>query len=390
MRASARILGLNGGGSDGWDLYRRAKAMIAAGEPVLELTIGEHDIRTDPRILDAMDAAARAGHTGYAPVPGSGRLRDAIAARIERMTGVPTTRDNVVVTAGGQAALLAAHIACCEPGDTALTIDPYYATYPGTIRAASCVPRAVPARPEDGFQPRAEAVDAAAEGAKSLLLNTPNNPTGAVYSEATLTGIGEVARARDLWLISDEVYDAQVWQGRHLSPRGLPGLAERTLVIGSLSKSHAMTGSRLGWIVGPEEMVAAIADLSTNTNYGIPGFIQEAGVFALGLGPDFEAEIAAPFARRRALFLEMLRRTQVLRPVPADGAMYVMLDVSGTGRDGEAFANGLLDAERIAVMPGASFGAAAANHVRVALTLPDPAFEEAARRLIAYATGLAA
>jgi arginine:pyruvate transaminase len=195
MDLSHRITHLTGGGSDGWDVFYRARAMAAAGEPVVELTIGEHDIGTDPSILAAMDRAARGGHTGYAMIPGVDALRDRVAARVAARTGVPTTRDNVLITPGGQSALFSAHHAVCDEGATALFIDPYYATYPGTIRAVGARPRPVIAGPEDGFRPRAEAIDAQADGAVSLLINTPNNPTGAVYDRATLDGIAQVCAA---------------------------------------------------------------------------------------------------------------------------------------------------------------------------------------------------
>jgi len=264
MKLSDRITTLNGDGSDGWGVFYRARQMIAAGTRVTELTVGEHDTRTAPSILAAMDNAARGGHTGYAMVPGITALRDKVAARLTERPGVTTTRANVLITPGGQAGLFAAHSAVCDPGDTALFIDPFYATYPGTIRGVGALPRAVTADPGDGFQPRAGAIDAVAAGARSVLINSPNNPTGAVYSRATLEGIADVARARDLWVISDEVYDTQVWEGTHISPRALPGMAERTLVVGSMSKSHAMTGSRIGWIVGPEPVIAHLSNLASS------------------------------------------------------------------------------------------------------------------------------
>ena len=389
MRISHRIAHLTGDGSGGWGLYFRARALKAAGVEIADLTIGEHDVRTDPAILAAMDASARGGHTGYAAISGTESLRTAVAARIEARTGVRTGLANVLITPGGQAALFAAHHLVGEAGDRALFIDPHYATYPGTIRGAGLVPVAVPARAEDGFQPRAEEIGARAEGAVSLLLNSPNNPTGAVYSEATLAGIAEVCRARGLWLISDEVYDSQVWEGRHLSPRALPDMEERVLVVGSMSKSHAMTGSRVGWIVGPAAAIEALSVLSTHTTYGVPGFVQDAADYALSRGAAFEAGIAAPFRRRRDIAMGLVAAQNVVRAVPARGAMYVMLDIRATGLSGEAFAERLLDAARIAVMPGESFGAAAAGHLRVALTIPDAAFAAAFGRILDFAAELA-
>ena len=221
---SHRIRHITGGGPDGWDLARRSKALIAQGIPVVELTIGEHDVRTDALILDEMREAARRGHTGYATIPGIAPLRAAVAARVERVTGVPTGPENVVITPGGQAALFSAHQLVGDPGDRALHVDPYYPTYPGTIRAAGLLPVAVTARAEHAFQPQEADLRAAAEGARSILVNSPNNPTGVIYGEDTLAGLARVARDRDLWVVSDEVYDSQVWEGRHLSPRAVPGM----------------------------------------------------------------------------------------------------------------------------------------------------------------------
>ncbi|MEM6897511.1 MAG: aminotransferase class I/II-fold pyridoxal phosphate-dependent enzyme, partial [Pseudomonadota bacterium] len=298
MELSRVVTGLTGGGDDGWGLFYEARQRKAAGEPILELTIGEHDIGTHSLILEAMHKAAMGGHTGYAMVPGVEELREAIAARVTARTGVPTTAANVMITPGGQAALFAAHKAVLNPGDLGLYLDPYYATYPGTIRGVGGVPRPIACRPEHGFLPQAADIRAASEGARSLLINTPNNPTGVVYGRETLEGIAEVCQEADLWLISDEVYDTQIWKGAHLSPRILPAMEERTLVIGSMSKSHAMTGSRVGWILGPEEAIAHLITLATHTTYGVPGYIQDAAVFALGQGQWLEDEVGAPFARR--------------------------------------------------------------------------------------------
>ncbi len=385
MKLSNRLTNVTGGGSDGWDVFNRARRMINSGTPVTELTIGEHDIRTHPDILAAMDAAARSGHTGYAEVPGTARLRATVAQRISERTGVPTTPDNILITPGGQAGLFAAHHAVCDQGDTALYIDPYYATYPGTIRALGLTAKPIVTSPDTGFQPTKSAIEAAADGAKSLLINSPNNPTGIIYSRDVLTGIAEVCKAHDLWLISDEVYDTQVWDGAHISPRSLPGMSERTLVVGSMSKSHAMTGSRVGWVCAPKEVISHLITLAIHTTYGVPGYIQDAATFALHQGEPMEETVAAPFRRRRELTMQALAGQNVVRAVPAQGAMYVMLDIRATGMGGEDFANALLDAEHIAVMPGESFGRGAVGHVRVAMTIDDDRYLGALHKLINFA-----
>ncbi len=388
MNMSKRIRGLTGDEGDGWGVFYRARRMKLAGEPVTELTIGEHDIRTDPSILEAMHDAAKAGHTGYAMVPGVDALRDAVAGRVAERTGVPTTHDNVLITPGGQSALFASHHAVCDEGDIALYCDPYYATYPGTLRGVGAVATAIQTRPEEDFQPQAADIAAVAGDAVSLLINSPNNPTGVVYSRETMESIAGVCQKHDLWLISDEVYDTQVWEGEHISPRALPDMVERTLVVGSMSKSHAMTGSRVGWVIGPEEVISNLINLATHTTYGVPGYIQDAAVFALGQ-PELEEEVAAPFRRRREIVQRLVAGQNVVKAVPASGAMYVMLDIRATGLSGEDFANRLLDTHMIAVMPGESFGRAAAGHVRVAMTVADDALEAAFATLLDFANEVA-
>lgn len=384
MQVSTTLSNLTPGGDDGWGLFYEARRRKQAGQPILELTIGEHDIKTDPSILQAMHNSATGGHLGYASVPGVTELRQAVANRVTERTGVATTIDNVVITPGGQAGLFAAHKAALSVGDTGLYLDPYYATYPGTIHGTGAQSHAVPCRPEFGFQPQKADLDAAPP-AKSLLVNTPNNPTGVVYTQQTVEMICDFAAERDMWLISDEVYDTQVWEGDHISPRTMPGMSDRTLVIGSMSKSHAMTGSRVGWIVGPAEMITHLINLATHTTYGVPGYIQDAAIFALGQGQDLEDQVAAPFRRRRAAAQQMIAQQNTVSLVPSGGAMYLMLDVRATGLSGQRFAQSLLDERNIAVMPGESFGAAAAGHVRVAMTLEDEAFAKALQAVLDHA-----
>ena len=181
MKLSNRITNITGGGSDGWDVFYRARTMKSSGVPVIELTIGEHDIGTDRSILDAMYAATLAGNTGYSMFNGNISLRERVAKRVSEQTGVKTTPDNVLITPGGQAALFATHNAACNDGDRALFIDPYYATYPGTLRGVGAVPVAVPAKAEHDFQPQASDIAAVAAGASSLLINSPNNQIGRAH-----------------------------------------------------------------------------------------------------------------------------------------------------------------------------------------------------------------
>lgn len=389
MQLSGKILSAGKGNSEAWEPYYRARKMVEDGEDVIELTVGDHDIKTAPDIINAMFESARDGKTGYTIIPGIEPLRKAVAARVEKNSGVETDFKNVVITSGGQAALLASHLAVLNPGDRAIATDPFYPTYPGTIRAAGGEFTPLPARARNSFLPVREDIEAAVPGAKSLLFNSPNNPTGAVYPAETLGLIAEAACRHDLWLISDEVYETQIWQGHHSSIRELDGMQERTLVIGSMSKSHAMTGSRVGWIVGPHDVMASIEDLVTVATFGVPEFIQEAAIFALEQGTELEEQVAAPFRSRREIALRILREQQAVGYFPPSGAMYLMLNIRATGLSGMQFANKLIDEEKVAVMPGESFGAAAAGHIRIAMTVEDARFEDALGRLVRLANGLA-
>jgi arginine:pyruvate transaminase len=391
MRASRRVSGIVEGGSDGWEVYYRARALRAEGRPAINLTVGDHDIKTAPDVIDAMMTSARAGNLGYSPVMGAGKLRDAVAARVAARTGVPTARENVIIVPGGQAGLFAAMQTAFDVGEACILIDPWYANFPLTVRAASGVIVRAPALAENRFAPDPAAIDAAAaeSGARAILVNTPNNPTGAVYSRAALEGIAEICRRRDMWLISDELYDSQVYDGEHVSPRALPGMAERTLTVGSLSKSHAMTGWRCGWVVGPAEAIALMGDLANATTYGIPGFVMDAAHYALTHGADGEAEVAARYRRRRDSALAALAGANRVRAAAPAGGMYLMVDIRETGMSGSAFAAALLEAEGVAVMPGESFGAAAAGHLRVALTAPEDALSAAMGKLAGFAAAQA-
>jgi len=213
----------------------------------------------------------------------------------------------------------------------------------------------------------------------AILINTPNNPTRAVYTQASLEGIADICRRHDLWLLSDEVY----WTlggGEHVSPRSLPGMAERTLVINSMSKSHGMTGWRLGWLTGPERMIELLTDLNLVSTYGLIDFVSYAAVEALEKGYGVR-EIAERYTARRTVFLDAIRGMNNVTVRGSEGGMYVMLDISSIEPDDEKFAWALLDKELVGVMPGSSFGEAAAGHIRISLCQPQAVLEEAATRL---------
>lgn len=387
---SDRITSIVRGGDDGWGVYYRAQQMRASGEPVTMLSIGDHDVKTAPEILDAMMQSARGGNLGYTSIQGSQALRQAVADRVTRTRNAGAAPENIMITSGGQGAIFSAMMALLDPGQSCIVLDPYYASFDITVRAASGVPIIVPTQAAEGFQPDPAAIaDAVRDDTRAILINTPNNPSGAVYEAARLEAIAEICRSRDLWLISDELYDGQVFAGAHVSPRDLPGMVERTVVIGSMSKGYAMTGARIGWAVAPEELVGRMVDLAGATTYGLPGFLQDASSFALTELADQERMVAERYLHRRNIAVEAVEGANRLRISPPSGGMYVMLDVRATGMTGVEFATRLLDDEKIAVMPGESFGKAAAGHVRIALTVPDGELRSAMQTMLSFADRVA-
>jgi arginine:pyruvate transaminase len=381
---SSRLSGIVPSGKDGWEVHFAAMNRRQAGEDIIMLSVGDHDFDTPSQTVDACVVAVRGGHHHYTQLPGVPRLREAMAKVSTRTTGVVTTADEVIATPGGQSALYAAVQGVLDPGDHAIVVAPYYATYPGTFRAAGADFTVVEAAAEDGFQPRPEAIEnALTPKTRAILLNTPNNPTGAVYSRAALEGIAGICRRRDLWLLSDEVY----WTlggGEHVSPRALDGMAERTLVVNSLSKSHGMTGWRIGWLTGPASLITLLISLNLVSTYGINDFVSHAAIAALE--NDYGVrEIAALYAGRRQVFLDAVRGMNNITIRGSEGGMYAMLDVRAVEPDCEKFAWNLLAAENVAVMPGASFGEAAAGHIRISLCQPDDVLEDAANRIRRFA-----
>ena len=384
---SKRVAGIIPSGRDGWELHFTALTRKQAGEDILMLSIGDHDFDTPAETVEACVRLVRGGYHHYSQLAGIPALRRAMATLSTACTGVETVADQILAAPGGQATLYAAVQGTLDPGSHAIVVAPYYATYPGTFRAAGADFTVVETTAADGFQPRASAIEAAIRpNTRAILINTPNNPTGAVYTRASLEAIADLCKAKDLWLLSDEVYWTLTGADRrHLSPRALPGMAERTLVINSMSKSHAMTGWRIGWLTGPERIIALLTNLNLVTTYGLPDFVSRAAQEAIENGYGVK-EIADRYASRRTAFLDAIHGMNDVVVRGSEGGMYVMLDISAIEPDCEKFAFALLDAEKVAVMPGSSFGEAAAGHIRISLTQPEAVLQEAAMRLRRFAS----
>lgn len=370
-----------------WAVHAKARALKATGEEIIELTIGEPDVATPDRFLDAAAQAMRAGRTGYSNGRGEPAVVAALAARYSARRGREIGRDQVMCLPGTQTTLYAVLRTLVEAGDEVLLGDPMYATYEGLIAQTGARMVPVPLRPEHGF--RVQAADVVARittRTRVLFLNTPHNPTGAVLSAADIRALGDVAKAHDLWIISDEVYEDLVFPGvAFVSPLDLPDLADRTVVASSISKSHAAPGFRSGWCIGPPEFCARLLPLSETMLFGSQPFIADMTALAVSEPSPVADGMAERFARRAALITRALDGVAGLRVHRPEAGMFALVDVQATGLSGEAFALGLLDRQRVAVMPGESFGAGLKGWLRLSLTQPDDRVAEACARIAAHA-----
>ncbi len=389
MRYASITERLAGLGSGKWDIHLRGRKLAAEGKPVIELTIGEPDIPPDDRLLDVCNAAMRAGRTRYSNGRGEPELLAALAAKYSKRSGRKVTPENVLVVTGTQTALYAAMMALVGPGDKVLIPDPYYATYEAVVRAPGAELVPVPLDPARGFHLTAAALEAAiTPDCRVLLLNNPHNPSGASLSRAEIAAIGEVCRRHDLWIVSDEVYEQLIFDGDFASPFDIAELAEQTVVLSSLSKSHAAPGFRSGWIIGPAEFCNRLLPISETMLFGVQPFISDMATYALTHDLPTAALMRGAYAARAGIIARTLGQVPGLRPVTPESGMFVLVDVGGTGLDGAAFAARLLDEQLVSVMPGASFGAVARNFIRLSLTVPDEVLAEACTRIATLARNL--
>ncbi|MBW8638934.1 pyridoxal phosphate-dependent aminotransferase [Hoeflea sp. WL0058] len=377
-------------GGEKWAVHNAARDKAAAGEQIIELTIGEPDLPVDPTLIDVCEASMRRGRTHYSNGRGEAGLLEALVDKYKPRYPDITTQ-NVLCFPGTQTALYAAIIALVDAGQGVLVGDPYYATYAGVIRASDAVLQPVPLRMEHGFVMQPADLEAAVTPqSRVLLLNTPHNPTGALLDIETIAELGKIARDHDLWIVCDEVYEDLIFEGVFASPLDIEELRERTIVVSSISKTFAATGFRSGWAIGPSEFCTKLLPISETILFGNQPFIADMTEAALRGAFDTAERMRSSYAARVDLISSELVSCPDLKPGKASGGMFVMIDVSDTGLDGEKFAWRLLEEQGVAVMPGASFGENAKTLIRVALTVPDAVLREAMRRLHAFSDSLRA
>jgi arginine:pyruvate transaminase len=389
MKYSNLVERLQGRRTSAWEIHRVAQLAEAAGEDVIVLSVGDPDFATPAPIVERAIAALRGGDTHYSAVSGREPLRAAIAEEHTRTTGCAASAANVILTAGAQNGVFAVSLCLLEAGDEVIVPEPMYLTYEACVRAAGATLVAVPVDPARAFHVDCDALEAAVTPrTKAIFFATPCNPTGVVMPRADLERIARLACQHDLWVLSDEVYAELTFEREHVSIASLPGMAERTVTLGSLSKSHAMAGWRVGWAVGPTQLIEHMGRLALAMLYGLPGFIQQAALTAVQNKAAIAAEMREIYRRRRDVVFERLHRVPGLRCLLPEAGMFMMVDVSGTGLATVDFTWQLFRAQGVSVLDASAFGETANGFVRLGFVVEEARLIDACERIATFVGGL--
>ncbi|MCC7195197.1 MAG: pyridoxal phosphate-dependent aminotransferase [Gemmatimonadaceae bacterium] len=367
---------------------QRAKALRAAGRAILDLGAGEPDFDTPAPIRESAKAAIDGGATRYTATQGTAELRAAIAAKASRRRGETIGPDEIVVSSGSKQSLFNACYCLFGPGDEVLVPTPAWTSYYEMVSLARATPVAVHGSPDHGFRVTPAMIERhATNRTRGLMLNSPVNPTGTVYSGAELRELLALAAARGWWVISDEIYLRIVYGGPAASSLDVAPARERLVVVDGVAKAFAMTGWRIGWSVAPPELTRAMTAFQSHTTFSASAPSQAAALAAVTGGPELDAAVAqmvARFRERRDAAMAILATEPAITLAPPEGAFYLFLRAPGAGRvrdAGTAFASLLLERFDVAVVPGAAFETP--DWIRVSYATERAAVEEASRRIVA-------
>lgn len=358
----------------------KALELRRQGVDLIAMTAGEPDFDTPQFVKDAAVRAMAAGKTKYAPPAGIPELREAISAKFKRENGLEIPPDQTVVTVGGKQALFNLFQAILDPGDEVIVIAPYWVSYPEMVRFAEGVPVEVRTGPESGFIPDpAEVERKMTPRTKAIVLNSPGNPTGAVYPKEVLAAIAELANKHDCYIVSDEIYEHLIYEGEHFSPAHVA--PEHTITVNGAAKAYAMTGWRIGYAGGPKDVIKGIIDVSSQSTTSPDTIAQWAMVEALNNVEEAQKFISMAreaYRARRSIIMDGLNALGLPTP-KVNGAFYVLSDVSRIDPDENRAALQLLNEARVAVVPGTDF--AAPHHVRFSYATSETNIRKALERI---------
>ncbi len=367
----------------------KAKALSAAGESICSFAAGEPDFDTPTVIKVAAAAALDRGETKYTPASGLLSLREAIAEKLERENGLSYSLNQIVVSNGAKHSLFNVFMAICNPGDEVLISAPYWLSYPEMVKIAGGISVIVETDEARNFKMTPEALEASiTDRTIAVLINSPSNPVGGVYSGAELEALACVAVKHNLWIICDEIYEKMVYDGvQHVSVGSFSeAIFNRTVTVNGFSKAFAMTGWRLGYFAAPLPLVKTVVTLQSHSTSGPNTFAQYAGIAALTeASADVDAMVAA-FSERREFMYERLMAIEGVSCVNPQGAFYMFPNISVFGVDSVTFASRLLEEAKVAVVPGAAFGADA--NIRLSYACSKENIEEGVARLAKFVAKL--
>jgi aspartate aminotransferase len=353
-----------------------AKKMNSTGLDVIDMGVGEPDFDTPRHIVEAGCSSIRAGETHYTPTAGIPELREAIAEKLRRENCIDVTAEDVLVTPGAKMAVFAAAQALIQEGDHCLLIGPSWVSYEPSVNFAGG--RVVWGRVDEEFKPSNLAGEITPQ-TRLIIVNSPSNPTGAVFGRDILEEIRDLACDHNLYVISDEIYEKIIYGYEHASIGSLAGMEERTVTVNGFSKAYAMTGWRLGYLTGPKEILKWVTRLLSHSVSQAATFVQHAGVAALRGPQDDVASMVSEFRARRDFLVAGLRKLEIPCSMPG-GAFYVFPNVSGFG-GGDAFTERLLRETLIAATPGSAFGPGGDDFVRLSYAISQKRLREALQRM---------
>ncbi len=372
-----------------FEVLARAKELERGGKNVVHLEIGEPDFSTPRFICDAAIEALNAGQTHYGPSAGQLEVRETIAQHIAKSRGIPVSVDNVVVTPGAKPIIFFTLLACVDEGDEVIYPNPGFPIYESVINflGAKAVP--LPLREENDFSVDLKELKSLVnDRTRFMILNSPQNPTGGLLSRKDLEGIADIVRGRDIWVLSDEVYNQIIYEGEAISIASLPGMADRTIILDGHSKTYAMTGWRLGYGVMRKDLAAHVTRLMTNSNSCTNVFVQYAGMKAITGPQDEVRSMVAEFRRRRDVVVAGLNKLPGVSCKTPKGAFYVFPNVKKVPMDSKELAKQLLDVAGVAVLSGTAFGEHGNGYLRLSYANSVENIQKAIGRMGDYLAGL--
>jgi len=363
-------------------VYLRAKELERAGRSIIHLELGEPDFHPAEPVVTALEKAVRGGKDRYCPMAGVPALKEEIAAYLQRTRSITVEPENIVVAPGCKLSLFLALMAIVEPSDEVLWPDPGFPGYASITRGFDGVPVPFGLDEKNKLQPDPDEIAAKITSrTKAILLNSPCNPTGTVYSDAVQRHIAELAVQHDLYVLSDEIYARIIYGQKYNSMLNYPGMAERTLIIDGFSKSFAMTGWRLGYTVAPPELVPHLVMLAINSYTCTAEFTQYAAIEALRDSTGATPRMVAEFQKRRDQFIADLNRVPGFRCIPPDGAFYAWVNIEETGTTAEEVCRIMLEDAGVAAIAGEAFGEMGKNFVRFSFASSTATLKEAVDRI---------